>query len=264
MLIKRSLPNHIMLKLEMSVCIKYNNNRKKEYLYFVSGFFNSCLQPSGVRMLLGHLTWNILHQGLQYLFCCHNLLLARGSPCSQALVEWKALEACTVFMSFCLKELNEKASLDHGWSISDQGKILIFQLWSVYGTAKSLCRKKSAAIHRGFWLLKQSFCQCDTSHVFASGQLEVFFKHAFPSKQFSKWMYKPHIWICIGWSRSRPKVSTHQGSDFLMVFSTKRQEAATYFAFKCSVPSLNIYHEMLLELFWTMNIQHIFLFEVVN
>lgn len=95
-------------------------------------------------------------------------------------------------------------------------------------------------------------------------QLEVFFKHTFPSKQFSEWMYKPHIWICIGWSWSHPKVSTHQGSDFLMVFSTKRQEAAAYFACKCSVPYLNIYHEMLLELFWTMNIQHICLFEVVN
>lgn len=43
---------------DICVCIK-------EYLYFVSGFFNSCLQPSGVRMLLKHLTWNILHQGLQ-------------------------------------------------------------------------------------------------------------------------------------------------------------------------------------------------------
>lgn len=75
-------------------------------------------------MLLEQLTWNILRQGLQYLFCCHNLFLAWGFPCSQALVEWKTLEVSTAFMSFCLKELNEKANLDHGWSIPVLRKIL--------------------------------------------------------------------------------------------------------------------------------------------
>lgn len=36
-------------------------------------------------------------------------------------------------------------------------------------------RKKSAAIHRGFCLLKQSFCQCDTSRVFASELIKSIF-----------------------------------------------------------------------------------------
>lgn len=100
------------------ICVSIN-----KYLYFVSGFFNSCLQPSGVKMLLKHLTWSILHQGLQYLFCCHNLVLAQGSSCSQTLVEQKALEAfISVYLSFCLNKLSEKASLDHGWSILGKGK----------------------------------------------------------------------------------------------------------------------------------------------
>ena len=82
-------------------------------------------------------------------------------------------------MSFCLKELNEKASLDHGQSIFGQAKIL----YSNYGQCtalQNLCveRKNSAAIHRGFWLLKQSFCQrgtLSTSHVFASEPIRSIF-----------------------------------------------------------------------------------------
>lgn len=254
-----------MLKLEMSVCIKYNN-KKKKYLYFLSGFFNSCLQPSGVRTLSGHLTWNILRQGLQYLFCCHNLFLAWGSPCSQALVEWKALEASRVFMPFCLKELNEKVSLDHGWSILGQGKILYSNCGQCIALQNLVLRERSLLPSTGVSVCWNSLSvNVIPPMSLPQSQLEVFFKHALPSKQLSKWMYKPLIWMCIVWSWSHPKVNTYQGSDFLAVFSTKRQEAAGYFACKSGVIYLNIYHEMsLLELFWSMNIQHIFLFEVVN
>lgn len=203
------------------ICVFIN-----KYLYFVSGFFNSCLQPSGLR-----LTQNLLHQGLQHLFCCHNLVLAWGSSCSQILVEKKALEAFKgVYLSFCLNRVKKPALImDDRYLVKES---LIYQLWSVYCTVKFLCGEKEICCHPQGILFAEaiSFCQCNTSCVFATEPIKCVFKACSPIQAASQ--TKPHIWICIIWSWSHPKASTYQGSDFPVVFTTARQESSWVFCMK--------------------------------
>lgn len=138
-----------------------------------------------------------------------------------------------------------------GWYLVKES--LTFQLWSVHCTVKSLCGEKEICCHPQGILFAEaiSFCQCNTSHVLATEPIRDVFKMCSLIQTASR--MKPHIWICSIWSWSHPKVSTHQGSDFL-----QGRKAAGCSACRSSVPCVNIYHEKsLLELFLSMNIQHI-------
>lgn len=63
--------------------------------------------------------------------------------------------------------LNEKASLDHGWSIFGQIKILHSNCGECIAL-QNLCVEKDTCCHPQGILFAETVCQGDLSHVFAS------------------------------------------------------------------------------------------------